>query len=440
MPRPGSRVGAIADVERTGAAGVGTSDATGDLAAVRLESEQSVRLTADEGRAPTWLSVLDSLRSAGLPVYLEVDGQNAVTEVLVPLRVVVDELTPLENGDVEIDLLISQAKHYLRGDSPYFEEFLALLEQSRADGLPLLVTETIDGEAVIDVRALPKELAGPVLPTSDEAGAAADVAAVSSAVAQQMFALANNRTCCSASPTAPGIPFTFPDDGCWGRAHEMARLMIAAGVQPEKVWIYGNLRVRTSNHPSCEVRWGWHVAPVLRVSTGSGEQIQVIDPALFPGPVPLATWAGVQGDPNASTVISPAAVFHRTFGGGVTYDPTYASTNQVLTTYRAQLQLRSASADGPPPYLQCLAPPPGTQFFGTLAANQTQRWFTFGWPASWHVAWSFMPITICSGAPQITWTVQVERADAGNVTYWLRVTNLTNRTVRFEGRYDVLSR
>ena len=27
----------------------------------------------------------------------------------------------------------------------------------------------------------------------------------------------------------------------------------------------------------------------------------------------------------------------------------------------------------------------GTQFTGSVAANSAQRWFTFGWPASWNV-------------------------------------------------------
>ena len=49
-----------------------------------------------------------------------------------------------------------------------------------------------------------------------------------------------------------------------------------------------------------------------------------------------------------------------------------------------------------------------------------------------------MPLTTCSGAPQLTWTTQVERASSGNATYWIVVTNLTPNAVRFEGRYDVL--
>jgi hypothetical protein len=82
----------------------------------------------------------------------------------------------------------------------------------------------------------------------------------------------------------------------------------------------------------------------------------------------------------------------------------------------------------------------GVQFRGTLGANQSQRWFTFNWPATWHVIWTVMPTTVRNGAPELTWVTQVERASAEYVTYWLRVTNLTNVTVEFEGRYAILSK
>jgi photosystem II stability/assembly factor-like uncharacterized protein len=82
----------------------------------------------------------------------------------------------------------------------------------------------------------------------------------------------------------------------------------------------------------------------------------------------------------------------------------------------------------------------GLQFTGTLAANQTQRWFTFGWPATWHMVWTVMPTTVRPGAPEITWKVQVERGDPEHVTYWITVTNLTPVPVAFEGRFCILSR
>jgi hypothetical protein len=82
----------------------------------------------------------------------------------------------------------------------------------------------------------------------------------------------------------------------------------------------------------------------------------------------------------------------------------------------------------------------GVQFNGILAANQTARWFTSSWPATWHVIWTMMPTTVQKGTPSIIWKVQVERASAEYVTYWLIVTNLTSVEVSFEGRYSILSR
>jgi hypothetical protein len=81
----------------------------------------------------------------------------------------------------------------------------------------------------------------------------------------------------------------------------------------------------------------------------------------------------------------------------------------------------------------------GVQWFGMLEPNATRRWFTWGWPASWHVFWTIMPVTPCPGGPQLTWKVAVERASATACTYWISVTNLTGDRVKFEGRYDILS-
>jgi hypothetical protein len=82
----------------------------------------------------------------------------------------------------------------------------------------------------------------------------------------------------------------------------------------------------------------------------------------------------------------------------------------------------------------------GVQWTGTLAAGATGRWFTFNWPATWHVLWTAMPTSPAPGAPQISFKTQVERADAERVTYWITVRNLTGRPVSFEGRYCLLSR
>jgi hypothetical protein len=78
------------------------------------------------------------------------------------------------------------------------------------------------------------------------------------------------------------------------------------------------------------------------------------------------------------------------------------------------------------------------QFTGSLSANQTKRWFTFGWPAHWHVYWTVVPTIPRVGVRQIKWKVQVERASDSTITYWIEITNLTSSSVNIEGRFAVL--
>jgi hypothetical protein len=81
----------------------------------------------------------------------------------------------------------------------------------------------------------------------------------------------------------------------------------------------------------------------------------------------------------------------------------------------------------------------GVQWTGTLGPSAQRRWFTWGWPVNWHVVWYMMPTSPRIGAPQLEWSVSVERASATQCTYWITVKNLTSSTVTFEGRYAVLS-
>jgi hypothetical protein len=81
----------------------------------------------------------------------------------------------------------------------------------------------------------------------------------------------------------------------------------------------------------------------------------------------------------------------------------------------------------------------GVQWTGTIPANATWQWFTWGWPAAWHVVWYLMPTTPRVGAPELDWDVAVERANASQCTYWITVRNFTSGQVTFEGRFAVLS-
>jgi hypothetical protein len=81
----------------------------------------------------------------------------------------------------------------------------------------------------------------------------------------------------------------------------------------------------------------------------------------------------------------------------------------------------------------------GVQFRGNVLANQSRRWFTFNWPQGWHVVWYVVPTSPRVGAPQIQWDVQVERANADYITYWITVRNITSVPVDIEARYAVLN-
>ena len=184
----------------------------------------------------------------------------------------------------------------------------------------MIITET-DKHEIIDVRPFPAEFKPPTIPLPPRPlptppkkiykfwwwpfGCANTI---SEQKALAMFNMLSTTTCNPLTVPSPCIPFLYPNDGCWGRAHEMYRLMLNAEVVSRKVWIYGNLHVNTKNNPNCQVFWGWHVAPTVCVK-GSGwlwwiRKEKVIDTSLFTEPVLKSTWKSVQGDPNAQLVSS----------------------------------------------------------------------------------------------------------------------------------------
>jgi Glutaminase len=84
------------------------------------------------------------------------------------------------------------------------------------------------------------------------------------------------------------ISWNYPDDGCFVRAEMMARKTIEKRMPPVmKLFVFGNLAVRSQNHPDRVVRWWYHVAPVYRV----GSTVYVLDPAIEPRrPLTVLEW------------------------------------------------------------------------------------------------------------------------------------------------------
>lgn len=354
---------------------------TGRGLTVELEGERHVRLDSADPRSAGFAQVLEGLRNQRLPVYLEIDPTTStITRLLIPRVGRIADVRSTEQGALDIELQPSHARHVLRLGEPDSANLERELREAHASGTPVIVTED-DGHYIIDVRAftpgpnvaLPP-FPEPQLPPPEVPSRPAWLLkwiirplrrlwwwlcwlwwwlrCPSTARAQQIFDAMAAASCDPLTVPAPCIPFLYPDDGCWARAHEMCRLMIKMGLSPRKVWISAStvLHVNTRNNPACFVDWGWHVAPTLLVRGPSFFQVQsrVIDPSLFTTPVAETTWKSVQGDANATLTETDASQFWQ-WGGS---DPSYSDTNYYLAYYRIDLQYRSIN-HGPPPYANC---------------------------------------------------------------------------------------
>jgi hypothetical protein len=362
MPNPNAIVATVVRVE--------PSPESGRDRFVVLEGERRVRLDAGNRQSAGYAQVLDGLSKLATPVYLEVDpATSAVTRLLIPHVTRVLALRESNDG-LEIDLQFSHGRHLLRRGATDFEELAAAMRESARTGDLVTVTES-DEHEIVDVRAYKPGPEGPPIPFP-KIGPPVRIRSerpwyrrwfswlcwilwwwccISQSRAQQAFNAMAATTCNPLTVPAPCIPFLYPDDGCWARAHEMCRLMINMGLRPQKVWIQGNLHPNTRNNPSCHVGWGWHVAPTLCVRGPGWFQTttMVIDPSLFNSPVDEPTWKGVQLDPAATLTPTDASIYY--YWGYVT-DPTYSQTNYYLNIYRLRLQTRALTV-GPPPYAAC---------------------------------------------------------------------------------------
>jgi len=335
---------------------------------IEFEGKQVARLIPDE-RAAGVLEILEELRKMRAPVYVDVHPESkAIIRLLIPLVGKVASISEAKGDETHVEMEISSARHILNRSIPDFNEILKTLRTAKENKTLMIVTET-DKHEIIDVRPFPAEFKPPTPPTPPQPlptppkkifkfwwpfGCAN---AITEQQALAMFNMVSATTCDPLAVPPPCIPFLYPDDGCWGRAHEMYRLMLNGGVVSKKVWIYGSLHVNTKNNPNCQVFWGWHVAPTVCVKGSYWlgwlfRKEKVIDPSLFTGPVSKSTWKSVQGDPNAQLVGTDGSIYYHSYGGYNETDPTYSKTAQVLATYRLQLKNRSLQF-GPPPYANC---------------------------------------------------------------------------------------
>lgn len=136
------------------------------------------------------------------------------------------------------------------------------------------------------------------------------------------------------------IPWNYPNDCCYNRAHVMAQELKAAGVDVGKAWNYAPsnssaLRVSTPNDPKGYVEWGYHVAPTVPVLNADGStQPMVLDPSIASGPITPAEWKAMQGQPGSDLVLTNAAPYYRTEDGRVAATPSDAEVEDIFEQHR----------------------------------------------------------------------------------------------------------
>lgn len=99
------------------------------------------------------------------------------------------------------------------------------------------------------------------------------------------------------------VPFHYPIDGCYFRAHRMSQLLTEKGYASERVFAVTNVDPECANYrlapesryagdrEAPRVTWWYHVAPVIRVRVPERGLVEmVLDPSLAGGPITIDEW------------------------------------------------------------------------------------------------------------------------------------------------------
>lgn len=328
---------------------------------IHFEDGQVAYLNPRSALASTYAQVLDELHQASLNVYVEVDPENQmIADVQVPVTGQVASLEYQPGGDLNFTLDTSQRRYSLSRSSPQHQNFLQILREAYEQNNTIILTEKDEEPEIVDIR-LAQNPTQPTPPKGRGTAPALQVPqlqTVTMETARDLFRMVSSWSCNPKTGAPPCIPFLYPYCGCTARAHKMCQLIMNNGVEPCKIWNFGNLKVITANEPHCHASWWFHVAPVLQVTAPDSSVLQpyAVDPSVFDEPVPAETWFEAQGDPYSRPLTtSPEPFVPRLRGGGFEYDPTYGRTEKLLTQCRAALRRRcGACGPPPPPYVRCL--------------------------------------------------------------------------------------
>lgn len=85
------------------------------------------------------------------------------------------------------------------------------------------------------------------------------------------------------------IAWNYTLDGCYARAHLMAKILEDQEIHVDKAWLRGSLQIPGK---SKGMTWGYHVAPLVYVEGENGEvKEMIIDPSVAKGPISPKEWS-----------------------------------------------------------------------------------------------------------------------------------------------------
>lgn len=149
------------------------------------------------------------------------------------------------------------------------------------------------------------------------------VSVIDEAKAQQLFRdfLAN----------PPDIPFRYPQDGCYARATEMARIAEKENIQMAKIFAEGLLIAKMDYPKLPAVSWGWHVAPMVYVKKKSGLIVKMVfDPSLFDKPVSEEEWLKrMESTDDSKGYVLQGKIDKKYYGSRFQYMPKSWEENKV---------------------------------------------------------------------------------------------------------------
>jgi hypothetical protein len=110
------------------------------------------------------------------------------------------------------------------------------------------------------------------------------------------------RSICEGYANDPNMVNGYIWDGCYARAHVMAKDLMDRGINVSKAFIFGSGEYTLHSQNSwIAVNWGYHVAPLVFAHDPYTNEIEpfILDPGLAPRPLRPAEWIDCLGDKKA---------------------------------------------------------------------------------------------------------------------------------------------